>query len=139
TLVLSMHDETLYAERAMRAGARGYVMKRQGTKYLLTGIREVLNGQYYVSEKISTRMLELVTHRRTEPFASSIESFSDPELEVFQMIGQGLSTHDVAKKLNLSVKTIASHQENLKRKLNVQSGRELFRNAVLWAEQNPAN
>jgi DNA-binding NarL/FixJ family response regulator len=138
TLVLSMHDENLYAERVLQSGARGYIMKRQSKSNLLAGIRQVLNGQYYVSEKISARLLDRFAQRKNVPSTPTVTSLSDRELEVFEMIGQGRSTHEVAAKLSLSVKTVATHRENIKKKLNLQSAPELVRHAVLWAKEHQA-
>ena len=138
TLVLSMHDESLYAERALQAGARGYITKRQSKLNLLAGIRQVLNGQHYVSEKISARLLDRVAQSKNVPSTPAVTSLSDRELEVFEMIGQGCSTHEVAGKLHLSPKTVATHRENIKKKLNLRNAPELVRHAVLWAKEHQA-
>jgi DNA-binding NarL/FixJ family response regulator len=132
-LVVSMHDESLYAERALRAGARGYIMKQEGGKKLMTAIRQVLNGQIYVSEKMSARILETFSGRRAE-FASPMEKLSDREFEVFQLIGQGKGTRDIAEQLHLSVKTVEVHRANIKEKLKLKSATDLVREAVRWAE-----
>jgi DNA-binding NarL/FixJ family response regulator len=132
-LVVSMHDETLYAERALRAGARGYIMKQEGGKKLMTAIRQILTGQIYVSEKMSARILEIFSGRRAES-ASSMEKLSDREFEVFQLIGQGKGTRDIADQLHLSVKTVEVHRANIKEKLKLKSATDLVHQAVRWAE-----
>jgi DNA-binding NarL/FixJ family response regulator len=132
-LVVSMHDETLYAERALRAGARGYIMKQEGGKKLMAAIRKILDGQVYVSEKMSARILETVSGRRTGS-ASPVAKLSDREFEVFQLIGQGKGTRDIADQLHLSVKTVEVHRANIKEKLQLKSATDLVRQAVRWAE-----
>lgn len=132
-LVVSMHDEALYAERVLRAGARGYLMKQEGGKRLLLAIRQVLAGQIFVSEKMSARILEIFSGRRTAS-ASPVERLSDREFEVFQLVGQGRSTREIAAHLHLSVKTVEVHRANIKLKLKLKSGVELVRYAVRWTE-----
>ncbi|HET9802247.1 MAG TPA: response regulator transcription factor [Candidatus Acidoferrum sp.] len=132
-LVISMHDESLYAERVLRAGGRGYIMKQEGGKKLLSAIRHVLSGKTYVSEKISARILDLFSGRPAEG-ASPVERLTDREFEVFQLIAQGLSTKEIADKLHVSAKTIEVHRVNIKQKLNVATAPELIRFAVRWAE-----
>jgi DNA-binding NarL/FixJ family response regulator len=137
-LVVSMHDETLYAERVLRAGGRGYVMKQEGGKKLMAAIRQVLDGKIYVSEKMSARILEIFSGRRGET-ASPMEKLSDREFEVFQLIGQGKGTRDIADHLHLSVKTVEVHRANIKQKLNLNSATDLVRQAVRWAEAQGAS
>jgi len=137
-LVVSMHDETLYAERVLRAGGRGYVMKQEGGKKLMTAIRQILDGKIYVSEKMSARILEIFSGRRGET-ASPMEKLSDREFEVFQLIGQGKGTRDIADHLHLSVKTVEVHRANIKQKLNLNSATDLVRQAVRWAEAQGAS
>lgn len=134
TLVLSMHDETLYAERVLRAGARGYVMKQEGGKKLIEAIRRVLDGQISVSEKMSARILEIFSGRAGQSNQSPVERLTDREFEVFQMIGEGLGTRQIADRLKLSVKTVEVHRGHIKEKLNTKTGPELIRYAVRWAE-----
>src|SRR5262245_15361265 len=105
-LVFSMHDESLYAERVLRAGARGYIMKQEGGKKLMEAIRLVLNGKIYVSEKISAKILEIFSGRRAGALESSVELLSDREFEVFQLIAQGRSTREIADHMHLSAKTV---------------------------------
>jgi DNA-binding NarL/FixJ family response regulator len=133
-LVVSMHDETLYAERVLRAGARGYIMKQQGGKKLMEAIRQVLKGQIYVSEKMSATILEIFSGRRTESESSPVGRLSDREFEVFQFIGEGKSTRDIAEKLHLSVKTVEVHRANIKEKLALKTATDLVRYAVRWTE-----
>lgn len=137
-LVLSMHDESLYAERVLRAGGRGYIMKQEGGKKLMSAIRQVLNGQIYVSEKMSARILEIFSggHRSENP-ASPIERLTDREFEVFQLIGQGLGSREIAESLHLSIKTVEVHRGNIKAKLQLKTSTELIRFAVRWIETQP--
>lgn len=133
-LVVSMHDESLYAERVLRAGGRGYVMKQEGGKKLMLAIRQVLSGQIYVSEKMSAKILEIFSGRRSGALHSPVERLSDREFEVFQLIGQGQGTRQIAQHLHLSVKTVEVHRANIKRKLELKSGTDLVRYAIRWAE-----
>lgn len=133
-LVVSMHDEALYAERVLRAGGRGYVMKQEGGKILMQAIRQVLGGQIYVSEKMSAKILEIFSGRRTDNLQSPVERLSDREFEVFQLVGQGQGTREIAQRLHLSVKTVEVHRANMKRKLALKSGADLVRYAIRWTE-----
>ncbi|MGC4075235.1 MAG: response regulator transcription factor [Nibricoccus sp.] len=133
-LVLSMHDESLYAERALRAGAKGYVMKDQAHEVLITAVRRIFEGELYLSDKMKERMLNrFVSHKRDE-LTFSIDSLSDRELEVLGHIGNGYSTRQIAAKLNLSVKTIDSYREHLKIKLHLAKGADLVRHAIQWVK-----
>ena len=133
-LVISMHDETLYAERVLRAGGRGYIMKQEGGKKLMEAIRQVLQGQIYVSEKMSAQILETFSGHRPEQSASPVSRLSDREFEVFQLIGQGKGTKEIAQHLNLSVKTVEVHRAKIKEKLNLLTATDLVRYAVRWTE-----
>lgn len=133
-LVVSMHDESLYAERVLRAGARGYIMKQEGGKKLVDAIRQVLSGRIYVSEKMSARILEIFSGRRSENAGSSVERLSDREFEVFQLISEGKGTREIAGHLHLSVKTVEVHRANIKEKLKVNTATDLIRYAVRWSE-----
>jgi DNA-binding NarL/FixJ family response regulator len=133
-LIVSMHDEALYAERVLRAGARGYIMKQEGGKKLLQAIRQVLSGQIYVSEKMSARILETFSGHRPEQSSSPVARLSDREFEVFQLIGQGKGTKEIAQHLNLSVKTVEVHRAKIKEKLSLLTATDLVRYAVRWAE-----
>jgi DNA-binding NarL/FixJ family response regulator len=131
-LVLSMHDEGLYAERVLRAGGRGYIMKQEGGKKIIEGIRHVTSGHTYVSPAISERILNSFSGKKQG--ASSVGALTDREFEVFQLIGQGLSTSEMADKLHVSVKTIEVHRVNIKNKLGIPTAPELIRYAVRWLE-----
>jgi DNA-binding NarL/FixJ family response regulator len=135
-LVLSMHDESLYAERVLRAGGRGYIMKQEGGKKIIEGVRRILSGGAYVSENISARILDSISGRRQNK--SEVASLTDREFEVFQLIGQGLSTTEMAEKLHVSVKTVEVHRVNIKNKLGVPTAPELIRFAVRWLESGEA-
>ena len=133
-LVISMHDESLYAERVLRAGGRGYIMKQEGGKKLMQAIRQVLEGKIYVSEKMSADILEMFSGRRAGAESSPLEKLTDREFEVFQLIGQGRGTKEIAEKLHLSVKTVDVHRANIKSKLKLQTASELIHFAVRWSE-----
>ncbi|MBM3875723.1 MAG: response regulator transcription factor [Verrucomicrobia bacterium] len=137
-LVLSMHDESLYAERVLRAGGRGYIMKQEGGRKLMEAIRHVLGGQVYVSARMSARILELFSGQPAESERSPLAKLTDREFEVYQLIGAGKSTRDVAGQLHLSVKTVEVHRANIKKKLGVRSAPELVRHAVRWVETQRA-
>ena len=129
-LMLSMHDEALYTERALRAGASGYIMKQEGPQTLLSAIRRVLSGQIYVSDKMSATLLQRMVGGRKSVGQMPMDRLTDRELEVFRMIGAGQSAKEIAEKLCLSVKTIEAHREHIKEKLNLKSSAELLRFAV---------
>jgi DNA-binding NarL/FixJ family response regulator len=133
-LVISMHDESLFAERVLRAGGRGYIMKQEGGKKLMQAIRQVLEGKIYVSEKMSSNILEMFSGRRAGAESSPLEKLTDREFEIFQLISQGKSTRDIAEKLHLSVKTVDVHRANVKAKLKLTSASELVRFAARWSE-----
>lgn len=133
-LVVSMHDEMIYAERVLRAGGRGYIMKQAGGEKFITAIRQVLAGQIYVSENMSARILEIFSGRQPEKTNSPVSRLSDREFEVFQLIGQGLGTRVIAEKLHLSVKTVEVHRANIKEKLGVKTATDLVRYAVRWVD-----
>jgi DNA-binding NarL/FixJ family response regulator len=131
-IILSMHDETLYAERALRAGARGYVMKHETSKSVLASIRRVLGGGVYVSERIVNRMALRVTSSHEQVAGSPVERLSDRELEIFRLLGQGRTTSQIAADLNLSVKTVQAYCARAKEKFGVTSLTELLRAAIRW-------
>lgn len=133
-LVLSMHDEMIYAERVLRAGARGYLMKDAGSAKVLEVIRLVLSGQVYVSPQMSARLLEAVTGRRPRGSSSPIEKLSDREFEVFRLLGAGKSTKEVAQELHLSSKTVDVHRGRIKEKLQIKDAASLVHYAVRWVE-----
>lgn len=131
-LALSMHEESLYAERTLRAGAAGYIMKREATQKVVTAIRKVLDGQIYLSDKMATRMLHKIIGGATEPSDSPINGLSDRELEVFTLLGEGKGTRQISEQLHLSVKTIETYRSHIKEKLNLADATELLRHAFQW-------
>ena len=137
-LVLSMHDESLYAERALRAGARGYVMKREAATKVIEAIRCVLAGQLYVSDKIAALMAEKFIEGRPAATASPIEQLSDRELEVFQLLGLGHSTRQIADHLHIGFKTVQAYCARIKEKLKLANATQLLREAIRWHESQQA-
>ncbi len=133
-LIISMHDESLYAERALRAGAHGYISKQEGGTRLLVAIRQVLSGQIYVSEKTSARIIQTFSGRTRAHASPSIAQLSDREFEVFQLIGQGLSTQDLADRIHISPKTVETHRVNIKTKLGLATASELIAYAARWTQ-----
>jgi len=131
-LALSMHDESLYAERALRAGAKGYIMKVEATENVVTAIRKVLSGQIYVSDRMAAKMVRKLVGGRSQVGVSVIESLSDRELEVFQLVGRGFGTRQIAERLHLSVKTIETYRAHIKEKLNLADSSELLQYAIQW-------
>jgi DNA-binding NarL/FixJ family response regulator len=131
-LVVSMHDESLYADRVLRAGARGYITKHEGGEKLMEAIRRVLSGKIYVSESMSAHILEIFSGGQTRLDRSSIEKLSDREFEVFESLGEGLSSQQIAKRLHLSAKTVDAHRANIKTKLNIKTTAELISYAARW-------
>lgn len=137
-LVFSMHDEMIHAERALRAGARGYLVKDAGAAKALEVIRLILKGHSYVSPQISARLLDAMTGRRPRGSHSPIEKLSDREFEVFRLLGSGKSTKEVAQTLNLSPKTVDVHRGNIKAKLQIKDSVGLLHYAVRWVEAQSA-
>jgi DNA-binding NarL/FixJ family response regulator len=131
-LVISMHDESLYAERALRAGARGYITKQEGGAKLMQAIRHVLAGQIYVSEKTSARIVEIFSGQQSGE-RSPIAQLSDREFEIFQLIGQGLATQEIGDRMRISSKTVEAHRLNIKSKLGLATAAELIAFAARWA------
>jgi DNA-binding NarL/FixJ family response regulator len=136
-LVVSMYDETLYAERVLRAGGRGYIMKAAGPDKILQAVRQVLDGDVFVSAKVSNRIVEGVSGRRSKE-ATPISQLTDREFEVLQLIGRGNDNHAIAKRLHLSVKTVDAHRGHIKEKLAFKNGTELISYATRWAEMQGA-
>ena len=132
-LALSMHDEALYAERALRAGAMGYIMKKEAMDKVMTAIRRVLAHEIFVSEKMASRMVNKLLDRRGGETKNPLETLSDREFEVFNLISQGIGPTEIAQRLSLSVKTVETHREHVKEKLGLKSGAELTRFALEWA------
>jgi DNA-binding NarL/FixJ family response regulator len=135
-LVASMHDETLFAERALRAGAMGYVNKQEATRQLTKAIHQVMKDKIFLSEAMTDRMLCRSVGSDNYSDKSPIETLSDRELEVFELIGQGETTRNIAEKLHLSPKTVETYRENIKDKLNLENATELTRHAVQWVLEN---
>jgi DNA-binding NarL/FixJ family response regulator len=132
-LVVSMHDEALYAERALRAGAMGYVMKQEAGEKVALALQHLLRGDIFLSPRMKEKMLHRFVNKKREGMVFAIDTLSDREMEVFQLIGNGYSTRQIAQKLGLSSKTIDSYREHLKLKLGLESGAELVRHAIQWA------
>ena len=133
-IVLSMHDENLYAERALRAGARGYIMKRETAKKVIAAIHQVLEGKIYLSERLTTLFAQKFLDGNTAPDGSPIHQLSDRELEVFQLLGQGYETRQIAEKLRVSMKTVQAFCARIKEKLRLSTATELLREAIRWHE-----
>jgi len=131
-LMLSMHDESLYAERALRAGANGYIMKQEATERVLIAIRQILSGEVYVSDRMSQKMMQQFIHRSGAARSSPMAELTDRELEVFRLIGHGHGTRQIAEELHLSVKTVESYYAHIKEKLTLKNARELVQHAVQW-------
>jgi DNA-binding NarL/FixJ family response regulator len=133
-LVISMHDETMYAERVLQAGARGYIMKESGGGNLMDAIRQVLEGRVYVSGKISAQILENISSRKPRRSDSPIPQLTNREFEVFRLIGQGRATREIAGELHLSAKTVEVHRIHIKEKLGLKDGTALVHQAIRWFE-----
>ncbi|MGW8311585.1 MAG: response regulator transcription factor, partial [Thiogranum sp.] len=131
-LVVSMHDESLFAERVLTAGALGYLNKQEAPSNIIRAIRRVLEGRVYLSDKLTERLLDSLTGMAKAPGQSPMQRLSNRELEVFELIGRGMTTGKIADHLQLSTKTIETHRENIKKKLGLASGQELTRRAMHW-------
>ncbi len=131
-LVLSMHDETIYAERMLSAGANGYIMKQAASDQFLISLRRVLDGGIYVSEAVGNNMIQKFAAGGSYISANPIDRLSNRELQILHMIGKGMSTRETAHSLNLSIKTVESHRQRIKRKLNLSTGTQLVQYAVNW-------
>lgn len=134
-LVLSVYDESMYAERALRAGARGYMMKEEAAEKVVTAIRRILAGQIYLSEAMASRLLHVLVDGRPAAGLSPAERLSDRELEVFQLIGQGFGNTEIARRLHLSPKTVETYRGHIKEKLNLSGATELLQHAIQWAQR----
>lgn len=132
-LVISMHDETVYAERTFKAGARGYLMKKESAAKVIPALREVLAGKRFMSDVMKERMLDRLAEGGEPAEGSPVDQLSDRELEVFELIGEGLKTGEIAEKLHLSVKTVESYREQIKVKLNLDTASELAQYAIQWS------
>jgi len=133
-LVLSMHDETFYAERVLRAGAKGYIMKRQAAAQIVAAIRRILSGEIWLSDPMAAKILRKVAGGKTEAVGSPIERLSNRELEVFQLIGIGLGTRHIAERISRSVKTVEAYREHIKVKLDLKDATELNQAAIQWLQ-----
>jgi DNA-binding NarL/FixJ family response regulator len=139
-LVISMHDEMVYAERCFRAGARGYLMKESGSENLLAALRRVISGQMYASPAVSEEILQNLSARKPRGSDSPISYLSDREFEVFQLVGHGKSTREIAAQLHLSPKTVDVHRSHIREKLGLKDATALVRHAVRWLEtQHPVS
>ena len=136
-LVLSMHDEMLYAERSLRAGALGYITKEEATVNVLSAIRKVLRGQVYLSDRMAGRMMKRMVGGVVEEGGSPLEVLTDRELEVFQMLGRGLGTRQIAEELRLGIKTVESYRARIKEKLQLEDGNQLLQHAIQWVQNAP--
>jgi DNA-binding NarL/FixJ family response regulator len=132
-LVVSVHDEEFYAERALRAGARGYIMKNEGGEKLIQAIRQILRGKTYLSEKMSEKAAEILSGRRQRAQDATLGKLTDREFEVFRLLGQGLTAREIGQFLHLGTKTIETHRLHIREKLQVKSGPALIKYAVRWA------
>lgn len=137
-LVLSMHEEALYAERVLRAGARGYITKNEATSTLTKAIRQVLDGEVYLSEKMTSQILNRMSGHRSPMAVSGIELLADRELEVFQMIGKGLNGRQIAERLHLGETTIDTYRARIKEKLKLRNAAELYTRAAQWVQEHGA-
>ena len=135
-LILSMYDESIYAERAIRAGARGYVMKQEMTETIVDAIKRIIGGKIYLSDDMSSKLLDELMFKQNIRVKNTIEKLTDRELEVFQLIGQGYKTQDIATKLCLSIKTIDTYRIRIKEKLNLKDSSELTKIAIEWVHNN---
>jgi DNA-binding NarL/FixJ family response regulator len=134
-LILSMHDESIYAERALRARANGYIMKQEATEKVLVAVRRILGGDIYLSDRMANKLLHQYISGASADMNSRLSALSDRELEVFRLIGEGRSTRQIAEKLHLSVKTVETYQAHIKDKLSLHSGRELVQHAIQSSNQ----
>lgn len=137
-LVLSMHDEELYAERALRAGAKGYITKNEASTEVIEAIRCVMKGDVYASRQMTSKLLERMTQKRSNTELAGMETLADRELEVFQMLGRGKSTRDIAQSLNLGESTVETYRARIKEKLQLRSAAELYLRAGQWVRDHGA-
>jgi DNA-binding NarL/FixJ family response regulator len=134
-LVLSMHDEQVWAERAIRAGARGYIMKKEASDNVISALRNIRAGKIHVSASIMDRLLDRLQMQPDGPATPTVDMLTDRELQVFRLIGAGLSTREIAEQMKLGIKTIGTYRDRIKQKLGLRSAAELIRRAVLWTER----
>ena len=131
-IVLSMHEESLFAERALRAGAVGYVSKDAASRTIIQAVRAVMTGNHYLSQPMTQRMVQLAIRSKSEPTLSPLERLTDREIEIFEMIGLGLTSQQIARRLDLSPKTVNAHREHIKQKLDLKNMTALMAHAVQW-------
>jgi DNA-binding NarL/FixJ family response regulator len=136
-LIISMHDETLYAERVLRAGGRGYIMKQAGPEKIIGAVRKILDGGTYVSERTSARILENISGRRPNAAGSAVARLTDRELEILRLIGEGKEGQDIASHLHLSIKTVDTHRAHIREKLGLKNTTELIHYAARWTDGQP--
>lgn len=134
-LVLSMHDEQVWAERAIRAGARGYIMKKEASENVISALRDIRSGKIHVSARIMERLLDRLQLKTDAPASRTVDILTDRELEVFRLLGAGLSTREIAMQMKLGIKTIGTYRDRVKQKLGLKTAAELVRRAVLWTER----
>ncbi len=130
-----MHDEQVWAERAIRAGARGYIMKKEASENVISALRNIRAGKIHVSARVMDRLLDRLQMKSENPAGSAVDLLTDRELEVFRLLGTGLSTREIADRMSLGVKTIGTYRDRVKQKLGIKTAAELIRRAVLWTEQ----
>ena len=135
-LVLSMHDEELYAERALRAGARGYITKNEASSEVINAVRQVMAGEMYVSKRVTSKLLHRMTHKRTDSDFGGVSALADRELEVFQMLGRGKNTREIAQMLHLGESTVETYRARIKEKLSLRSSADLYLRAGQWVREN---
>jgi DNA-binding NarL/FixJ family response regulator len=135
-LVVSMHDESLYAERVLRAGARGYITKQEATRSILSAIRRVLDGQIFVSELMAGQILGRLTEHKAANPGEPLSSLAQRELQVFELTGQGLNTREIAARLSIGVKTVETYRHRIREKLQLEDPRDLLRSAIAWTHQD---
>ncbi len=135
-LVLSMHDEALYAERVIRSGAKGYIMKHEMTGTIVNAIRMVMNNKVYLSERMTSRFLNELSQDKSQKIQNPIDNLSNRELEVLRLVGQGMKTSEIAEKLHVGIKTIDTHRHRIKNKLNMKNSAEMVKFAIEWINSN---
>ena len=138
-LVVSMHDESLYAERVIHAGAMGYITKQEATRKILLAIRRVLSGSVYLNERIANRIISRLTARADRATATPAELLADREFQVFEMTGRGLNTHDIASRLRIAVKTVETYRSRIKEKLRLRDSSELLQLAITWSRKQQSS
>jgi len=138
-LIMSMHDETIYAERALRAGAKGYIMKQEGTENVIEAIHRILSGEIYLSKKMNTTIIHNYITGTSNNTFSPLQKLTDREIGIFELIGQGFGTKKISEMLHLSVKTVETHKENIKHKMNLKNSISLVLHATQWVENEKLN